>query len=132
MGENFGTNSASDDKFSAKAVADYLDFGAARDIPGDPESQKQAASMRLYAAIEENLNRNAPRPADPKCAPYGKLQGYDFENPYGYCGTDNIKTTDRFLEEVSKLEKPGTGLALKLVKSDPAASYDYDVVLPKK
>ena len=131
MGENFESKAGSkSDEFSAKSVADYLDFGAAKEFPNDPESQRQAASTRLYMAVEDNLSKNAPS-ADKDCAPYGQLQGYSHENPYGYCANDNVKTTDRFLEEVRKLEKADKGLNLVLQKNSPDASYTYDVV-PKK
>lgn len=118
--------------YSAQAVADYLDHGAAEDFPNDPEAQQQAAMTKLYIAVEENLYKNAPRPQKPECAPFGPTQGYDPENPYGYCGKDGVNTTDRFLEEVRKLEKPGVGLALKLDKDDQNASYKYEPVFEKK
>ena len=131
MGDNIVSKASSkNDEFSAKSVADYLDFGAAKEFPNDPESQRQGASMRLFMAVEDNLSKNAPS-ADKACAPYGALQGFSQENPYGYCANDNIKTTDRFLEEVRKLEKADKGLNLVLKKDNPDASYNYDVV-PKK
>lgn len=116
----------SKDDLSPRGLANYLDHGAAADFPNDPQAQQQAANNRLYIAVEENLAKNAPK--DQRCSPYGALQGYDHENPYGYCGTDGVKTTDRFLEEVRSYEKPGVGLSLKLEKTEPGYSYSYDSV----
>lgn len=124
MGER--VESASKEDLSARAVANYLDHGAAAEFPNDPNSQQHAANMRLYMAVEENLAKNAPK--DQQCSPYGALQGFDQDNPYGYCGKDGVKTTDKFLEEVRRYEKPGVGLSLKLEKSDPDISYSYESI----
>lgn len=127
MGERVESTSKDNrEDLSAHAVANYLDHGAAAEFPNDPNSQQHAANMRLYMAVEENLLKNAPK--DQRCSPHGALQGYDQENPYGYCGNDGVKTTDKFLEEIRSYEKPGVGLSLKLEKTDPNVSYSYESI----
>ena len=121
-------NGFSKENFTAEAMARYLDEGAAKEYPNDPEAQAYAANANLYLAVETNLAQSAPKTNECR----GFLQAYDQENPYGYCGNDGVKTTDRFLEEIRNLQKPGIGLDLELKRGKPGWSYTYEAVFPKK
>lgn len=113
---------------SAEAVAAYLDEGAAKEYPDDPESQKHAANMMLYAAVENNLYKLANNGVTPFCGNWGlpSMQVYDHENPYGFCGDTGVKATNEFLEQVKKLENPNKGLDLNLGERKPGWSYPYE------
>lgn len=126
MGDHIEASKSKGDDTRAKEVADFLDRGAQAEYPNDLESQVHAAGMKLYVAVEQNLEIHAPV-KEAKCTP----RDYEDSN-YGYCNNAGAKVTDRFLELIKKYETKGVGLDLKLIHNKPGWSYEYEAIPSEK